>query len=195
MRQGTIITVAPTQPALALADAKRQLQIDDADTSQDVHVQALIASAERAIERELGYPIMAQTRATHLTSFPCGGIWLGAGAGFTVIGVSYIDGAGAAQTLDPANYVADAISEPTAIYAAPEKTWPSTQVRPSAVVVTWTAGYANAAAVPEDMRHALRLLVGHYDQNREAVVVGTITAELPLALDSLLQGFRIPMVA
>ncbi|YCH23153.1 head-tail connector protein [Pseudomonas sp. D1-3] len=40
--------------------------------------------------------------------------------------------------------------------------------------------------VTKDVEQALLLLVGHWFNNREAVVIGTITSALPLAVESLL---------
>lgn len=38
----------------------------------------------------------------------------------------------------------------------------------------------------KDVQQAVLLLVGHWYANREAVVIGTITSEVPLAVDRLL---------
>lgn len=43
----------------------------------------------------------------------------------------------------------------------------------------------------EDVRTAMLLLVGHWYANREAVVSGNTPAELPLAVEALLQPYRI----
>ncbi len=43
---------------------------------------------------------------------------------------------------------------------------------------------------PASFKAALLLLIGHSYANREAVVVGTITAEVPLAVESLLWSSR-----
>lgn len=42
-------------------------------------------------------------------------------------------------------------------------------------------------AVNETQRHACRLLVGHWYENREAVAQGTIVPSVPFAVDMLLQ--------
>lgn len=38
----------------------------------------------------------------------------------------------------------------------------------------------------KDVEHAILLLVGHWYANREAVVIGTIASDVPLAVDRLL---------
>ena len=43
---------------------------------------------------------------------------------------------------------------------------------------------------PASFKAAMLLLIGHSYANREAVVVGTITAEVPMAVESLLWSSR-----
>lgn len=195
MRQGTIVTVRPQGLALSVFEAKRQLRIEAEDTDQDDHIASLCASAGSHIERELGYPILRQTRETHLSCFPRGPIWLGGGDALTVLEIRYTDTVGAAQVLAPSAYAVDAVSQPAKVYPAPSINWPSTLRVPGAVVVKWQAGWENPADVPDDLLHAMKLLVGHWDQNREAVVVGSINSDLRVALDDLLSPFRLPFIA
>ena len=49
--------------------------------------------------------------------------------------------------------------------------------------------------IRDSLVSALLLLVAHWDQNREPVVVGTIVSSVPLSVDSLLSPFVIPGVA
>jgi uncharacterized phiE125 gp8 family phage protein len=68
-------------------------------------------------------------------------------------------------------------------------TW-SPLTMPARYRVTYAAGYTAAGdvwAAPVDIQQAVLLLVGHWFENREAVVVGESgTAELPLAVSALL---------
>lgn len=190
MRQGTITTVKSDGFALSVLDAKRQLRLEPDDTDQDEHIAKLCAAAHLMVEGELGYPILRQTRETHLTGFPCGPIWLADGDNLTITSIRYRDAQNALQTLS--SYSLDAVSRPAKVYPAPGASWPSTLCTPGAVVVEWQAGWATPPDVPEDLVHALKLLVGHWDQNRETVVVGTISSEVQVALDRLLDQFRTP---
>ncbi len=60
------------------------------------------------------------------------------------------------------------------------------------VVVRYVAGYGVAGDVPALLKRAMLLLIGHWYENREAVVVasGTVATALPLAVDSILWQFR-----
>jgi uncharacterized phiE125 gp8 family phage protein len=194
-RQGTIVIVQPEGHPLSVDAAKRQLRIDLDNTSQDTEVAEFVASAHRKIENDLGFPIMRQTRRTSLYGFPCGLLWLGGGADLEVVSVKYYDQAGVQQTVPPADYIVDAVSRPAYLMTAPSKSWPSTQTRPGAVEIEWQAGWQNPSDVPESILHAMKLLIGHWDQNREAVVVGSISSTLDLAVDELLQPHRVTFIA
>lgn len=58
---------------------------------------------------------------------------------------------------------------------------------------TSEAGYADdpdALLLDDDITVAMLLLIGHWYANRESVVTGTITAELPMAVHSFLWPHR-----
>lgn len=195
-RQGTVVTVPPVGHPLALADAKLHLRIETGDTWQDDQIDLLCAAVHRKLENELGYPVLRQTRRTDLNGFPIDpctdrAIWLGGGDNPAIASLTYYDAAGVSQSLTGSDYVLDAVSRPALILPAPGTVWPACQRRPGAVAITWTAGWANAAAVPEDLVHAQKLLLGHWFENREAVLAGTIATTLPLGWDECLEQHRL----
>src|ERR1700709_132916 len=52
-------------------------------------------------------------------------------------------------------------------------------------------GYgANAADVPDPLRHAVRMLVAHWYENRGLVAAGTV-AVLPAGVDALIAPYRV----
>jgi len=44
---------------------------------------------------------------------------------------------------------------------------------------------------PEPLASAVLLMLGHLYENREVVVIGTITAELPLSVQYLLRPYKL----
>ena len=56
----------------------------------------------------------------------------------------------------------------------------------NAVTIEFTAGYGNASAVPQDIKHAMLLLIGEMYENREESVTGTIVSAMPTTAKSLL---------
>ena len=104
--------------------------------------------------------------------------------------LEYIDTAGETQTLDSANYDVDTDAEPARIKPAYGLSWPSTRDVIQAVILTYKAGYASADDVPEDIKHAIKLLVGHWYVHRESVSSLTLK-EMPQAAKSLLWPGRV----
>lgn len=74
------------------------------------------------------------------------------------------------------------------------ETWRPTNARRFRVI--YNAGYtvdlgdANVWAAPEGIKQAVRLLVGHWYENREAVGVATTSVEIQLGVEALLSQYR-----
>lgn len=101
--------------------------------------------------------------------------------------VKYYDVNDTVYTLAEATYYQDLISEPGRVVLNYEESWPSEVLRPAnAIVVNFDAGFNSVANVPARTKQAIKLLVGHWYKNREAV--GDVARNSPLewALKSLL---------
>lgn len=64
---------------------------------------------------------------------------------------------------------------------------------PQRFQVIYQAGYAGAGdvwAAPSDIQMAVLLLVGHWFENRESVVVGTSAVEVPLSVQAILSAYQ-----
>ena len=48
----------------------------------------------------------------------------------------------------------------------------------------------HALVLDDDITTAMLLMIGHWFENRESVVVGTTTSELPMAVDALICPYR-----
>jgi hypothetical protein len=53
------------------------------------------------------------------------------------------------------------------------------------------AGYYSSNTIPEAIKRAMLLLISHWYVNREAVITGTTSKKIELAVDSLLFSYRI----
>lgn len=105
--------------------------------------------------------------------------------------LTYIDRDGAEQTLAGGNYRLIETSVATEIEWISGFQPPPLASRSDAISIDMTVGYGAAADdVPEAIRQAIKLLVGHWYENRETVVVGTIVADLPFAVSALLAPHR-----
>ncbi len=103
---------------------------------------------------------------------------------------SYLDSDHQAITVDASNYYLMTDRVGPYLEFDHDFSFPSFSIRPGPESVQFAAGNENAAAVPETFKQMIRLTVGDWYRNREAVVVGTIAAELPLAVVSLFEQNR-----
>lgn len=110
--------------------------------------------------------------------------------------VAYTDSSGTTITVDPSTYIVDTDSEPGRIVPASGQVWPIAHLQPiNGVKVRYTAGYgSDAGSVPNAVKQAMMMLIAHWYENREAVVImgsRSIGTELDLAVKSLLSTDRV----
>jgi uncharacterized phiE125 gp8 family phage protein len=87
----------------------------------------------------------------------------------TITSIVYTNSAGTAATWSATEYQLDATGFVGRLSPAYGYSWPSETLRELAgITITYTAGYgATAASVPEEIRHAIMMLVGELYENRE----------------------------
>ena len=191
---GLVQTVEPAIEPVSVQDVREYLHADAAD---DPVLQNLIVAARRYAEDTTGRQFIDATWQLTLD-----GGWGGIEIALdrpplsSVTSVQYVDTAGDTQTLAATEYDVDTNPEPGRIVQAFSKTWPSVRGHIDDVTITYVAGYGTLATdVPEGLRQMMRLLVGNWFENREATISGTIIAQVPLAVESLLWQHRILSVA
>ena len=98
-------------------------------------------------------------------------------------------------TFASTNYLVDTESEPGRIVLKFGATWPSgaLEAGQSVRVDFWT-GSTSSSAVAQSLKQGILLLSGHWYENRESVVVGTISTTLQQSLNALLSVHRLPSV-
>ena len=181
-------TVAPDKEPLTLSEAKTHLRIDG--TEEDALISGLISTARMMAEAYTSRAMIQSTFEMKLRDFPGGGgsIMLPRTPLVSVSSVEYYDAAGTQQTLATSNYEALSNDTTAMVSLLPTKTWPETQSdRRLPVTVTFIAGYGTeSTSVPQSVRSAMLMAIGHLFENREAVVTGTIATQLPMAVEALL---------
>lgn len=186
-------TAEPALEPILLADAKAHLRIDD--TTEDSYIDGLITAARFHIESLTERQLITATYVLRLDEFPCrytDVIKLPRPNLIAVSGITYVDNDGVTQTHSSTLYQVDAASLPGRVMPAYGQVWPVTRPDLNAVAITYTAGYgATAALVPAPLRHAMKILVAHWFEHREPVVVGTIVSEIPMSVKSLLGPYRV----
>jgi uncharacterized phiE125 gp8 family phage protein len=185
---GLVVTVAPTTEPLSLAEAKQHLRVDSTD--QDTLIQSLITAARIYCEKHTRRTLAPATFRYTLDEFPACNrpVRLPVPPVSAVLSISYVDTDGNTQTLDPTGYHLDLDSEPARITPAFNTVWPATRQQTNAVTIQFTAGYS---AVPDGLKAAMKLLIGAWYENRDAVTSIEVQ-ELPegvMGVDAILSQF------
>lgn len=179
-----LVTPAAINP-VTLDEAKLHLRVTH--DSEDTLIESQISAATRYCEDRIGQQFITATWRLLLDCFPAF-IWLPRPPLITVTSLTYVDTAGATQTLATSEYQINSQRRPAAIAPARNKFWPSIDHETfNPVQVNYTAGYGPAETdVPESAKQAIKLLVSHWYYTREPILTGTISTKIDLTLDSLL---------
>ncbi len=182
---GLVLVTAPGVEPVSLAEAKSHLRVDTTD--DDALITALITAAREQVENDTRRALVTQTWDYVLDAFPSGSeIVLPLPPLQSVTSITYRDKDGNSSTFDASNYVVDTAGMFGRVVLKSGVTWPSVTLYPAgAVTVRFVAGYGDAGAVPQSLKQAILLLVGHLYENREAAIMGTIVRDLPLGYDAL----------
>lgn len=179
------IAVEPALEPLSLIEAKEHLRVEYGEENQ--YIQNLIRSARYTCEQLTQRVYIQRTLdqkhecwAWQLEVFP--------GPLQTISSVKYFDSDGVEQTVDDSLYFANPAASTYGIRFTTDFTFPTLHLsRPAPITVRYVAGYStDPLSLPEHIRQAMLLLIGHWFVNRQSVVTGTIATELPLGFETLL---------
>jgi hypothetical protein len=200
-------TAAPASEPVTRAEAKLWTRLSITD--DDAIIDSLITAARQWCEDYTGRAFVTQSWRLTLDQFPGVGlvarpmataaVWPGwwdwpafwdlvrlpKAPLVSIDSVQYVDSLGATQTIDPSLYQADTESEPGRLRPSYSQTWPAPRLQLASVRVTYTCGYGAAAAVPEGVKTAIKMLLGAWYENREAIGDKPMT-ESPMAVRALL---------
>lgn len=175
------IATEPAVEPISSTEAKLQCRVDVA--TDDTLIASLITAARRAAEKILWRALCTQTWDLYLDAVPGEDeLELPLPPLQSVTYVKYTPlSTGVAATFASASYSVDAVSEPGRIVLNDGYSWPSdTLVKVNGFNVRFICGYGVAAAVPQEIKQALLLLIAYWYDNRDAI------GEVPAGIERLL---------
>lgn len=185
------VITPPDEEPLTVEEVKSFLHGIDYD-DQDVNIAAFITSARRKIEKRCGRCVAQHELELTVAEFN-GEICLPMPPVRSIVSVSYIDTDGNTQTLDAANY--ELFEDDLVPFIFPLVDWPTNVAdRPDAVKVRYMSG-DEPDDVPEDIKQAIRLLVGSAFELREDVLLTPVRQELqitPNGYSELIAPYIVP---
>lgn len=179
----------PAQEPILLSEAKAHLRVDGTD--DDALIMALIVAAREVAERIRNEALITQTWNYILDAWPEGDELVVPKPPLqSVSSITYKDEDGEEATFSSDNYIVDTDSVPGRVVLASGATWPSESLYPAgAITVQFTAGYGDEPGdVPQHVRQAMLLMIGHWYENRETTVADRYRniQELPMGAEALL---------
>jgi uncharacterized phiE125 gp8 family phage protein len=200
VRKVKAIGSVATEP-ITLATARLHLRLDTIGSPpthpDDSLVTALISVARESVENFTELTVAVNDFQMKLDAFPTAEINLGTWPVNSITSVTYVDGNGATQTINSADYVLDTFSKPAQIVPAFGKTWPMVRNQPNAVTVTFEAGYTGDTSpvnneMPKALKQAMLLTITDLYENRGAITTKQ-NYEIPVAAQYLMIPYRINM--
>lgn len=76
------------------------------------------------------------------------------------------------------------------VYPGRNYSWPAHRDFPKAINIEFITGYGLAVAVPEDIKQAILLIIGHMERNREDTTFLNVS-EIPQGAKALLAPYKI----
>jgi uncharacterized phiE125 gp8 family phage protein len=188
-------TDAASEP-VSLEELKTHLRADGDD--EDALIDSYILAARHKVEADTGRALLSQTWSMTLDKAPANRkpIMLPIGPVSAVSSITSYSTADASSTVATSVYRADTASVPARIVLKDGQDWPSGLRPENALTVVFVAGYGTtpASVADQQLLQAIKLLVGHWYANREAVLVGSISKDIELAYAALTQPLKVAWV-
>lgn len=193
MKSYSLTTAIDPEP-LTLEEVKIHLKIEADETTEDTLLNSLITSARIHAETYTRRALGAQTWTLYMDKFDYDDdeICISYPPLTAVNSVKYYDEYGVLITMSPTLYQVDTHSTPGRIVIAYGEVWPQTELgRINAVEIEFNCGYTDGVnIIPESIKQAMLLMIGHWYSNKESVVVGTIASKVPETSEALMWAYR-----
>ncbi|MEA2942589.1 MAG: hypothetical protein QOD09_3118 [Bradyrhizobium sp.] len=182
-----ILLVPPSAEPWSVAEAKTFLRVEHDD--DDAVIAALIAAARGHVEALSRRALLVQRWRLVLDAWPGNGrLDPRIGPLRSVIAARVFDAANNAHGIDVATFIVDAAAN---VIASPCWAMPQPGRVTAGIELDVELGYgALAGDVPDDLRHALRMLVAHGYENRGLAAIGGNVAMLPAGVGALVAPYR-----
>ncbi len=188
------LTTAPTIEPVTLVQAQTHLIL----TGQDDYINSLIKTSRITAERYLNRSLILQTWTAYSDGW-CREFVLPNSPILAVTHVKYYNESGTLVTLEASNYWVSNKKDPGSVRFRHEFSPPSLEIgRPNAIEIEYTAGYLatgtdteKQTAVPEPIKHGMKILMTDLHEHRGQYVVGNNTNTIPGLVANLLHPYRL----
>lgn len=193
-----VVSKPPVEP-ITLTEAKSHLRVTH--NEEDDLIESLIQVAREKCEAFSNRAYVQRTLKQTFHNWPDFPAILKRPPVQEIIKIEYKKEDASVIEWDASNYFLDDISFGPKVFLAPDYNIPDDALYPAnAVQITYTAGYRPdetqasidyTVNIPERYKHAIKLLIGEWWENREEIIKGTTTQIIPHGVKSLLMSDRV----
>lgn len=189
----TKLKTAPVKYPISRLDAKRHLRVDLDLTADDEYIDTLIATATQTAEQFLHRRLITQVWYWYLNCWPGRDrVEIPFGQLQSIEGIKYLDYAGDETTWATDQYIVDTGSDPGGVVLAYDAVYPTDTLYPSnPITIEFTTGYGlTGADVPDNIMHAIKIMISDMYEYRESDYLGTIHTKMD-TVNALLTPFKL----
>ena len=192
---GVTVTAAPSGKVVNTSDLQKQCEIAVSDGSHDDILDALCVAAVDLFEQTTNCHLLSRTSDYTVDQPPshdCDAMYLPHYPVTAIGDLQYIDENGSSQTYTGSNLVKSLTKKPAALSLTDGSSWPVVaEQRDTLTIKNVVTGYGTAADIPQGIKQSIMMLVAHWFENRESSVIGTITANTPMATEVIWEAYKI----
>lgn len=183
-----LVTEIEAEP-LTLADAKQVLNVDENCTEFDELLQGYITAARQYVESKTNYKLGVAVIDCIFNKFESE-MWLELAPIDEIDYIKYYDSANELKTLAVNTYESSLIEFPGRVKSVYGTSFPVSYIRYDAVTIRITT----SDCYPKPLLTAMKMILGHWFENRQDVVVGHSANEIPLTSQHLCEMYRLPIL-
>ncbi len=184
-RYGLTIVTQPTFEPVTVGDVVSRLRLDES-AEENALISSLITTARQKIEAEYGLVCAETVFDQFLDCYPKDyTIRLQKWPILSVTSFKYLDSEGTLTTLASTQYDSKLNINPARIQPAYGIQWPTLRNVSEQIQIRFSAGYSSQSAIPETIKTAIILLIGHWYENREQTTIADLR-NIPFGVDALL---------
>jgi uncharacterized phiE125 gp8 family phage protein len=185
-----ILMSGPAVEPVSLSEAKAHCRVDS--ETEDTLISSLILAARLHIEQQLDLALISQSWSYYLDQWPADDhVELPLAPLMYVQSVVTYNAADEATSVDPADYSIDTASRRPRIAFNSGVGRPVPGRSVNGIEIAFTAGYGTTADdVHMPIRQALKMLIAHWYEAREPVVISQHAESVPATVASLIAPYR-----